>query len=331
MLACICDNNTKKLDEIYEYIKKIKTNSKENNPSIEKFKSYEELLFKVKQKKIKLDLIVITTPSGFHAEQVKMAANHGINVCTEKPMSTNWSDAKSMVNSCDKNKVKFFVVKQNRLNSTLQLLKKQIDNGRFGKIALVSVNVFWSRGQDYYDQDKWRGTWEFDGGALMNQASHYVDLLTWLIGPVESIGAKIATIARNIEVEDTAVLNLKWRNGALGSMSVTMVTYPKNLEGSITILGDQGTAKVGGLAVNQIQEWKFSTESQNDKYIEQASYNTTNVYGSGHIPYYTNMLDTLLGDAKAICDGKEGLKSLELLIGAYRSAKENKIINFPLD
>lgn len=246
-------------------------------------------------------------------------------------MSTNWDDAKSMVSCCDENKVKFFVVKQNRFNSTLQLLKKQIDGGRFGKIALVSINVFWSRGQDYYDKDEWRGTWEFDGGALMNQASHYVDLLTWLIGPVENIGAKIATIARNIEVEDTAVLNLKWRNGALGSMSVTMVTYPNNLEGSITILGEKGTVKVGGIAVNEIKEWKFSTPSEDDKYIDQANYNTANVYGAGHIPYYANMLDTLLGEAQAICDGREGLKSLELLIGAYRSAKENNTINIPLD
>ena len=246
-------------------------------------------------------------------------------------MSTNWNDAKSMVRCCDENKVKLFVVKQNRLNSTLQLLKKQIDSGRFGKIALVSINVFWSRGQDYYDQDEWRGTWEFDGGALMNQASHYVDLLSWLIGPLESIQAKIGTIARNIEVEDTAVLNLKWRNGALGSMSVTMVTYPKNLEGSITILGDKGTVKVGGTAVNKIEVWQFSTSNEDDKYIEQSNYHISTMYGAGHINYYSNMLNTLLGEEQAICDGREGIKSLEILIGAYRSAKENKIINFPLE
>ncbi len=246
-------------------------------------------------------------------------------------MATKWNEAKSMVSCCEENKVKFFVVKQNRLNSTLQLLKKQIDNGRFGKIALVSVNVFWARGQDYYDQDEWRGTWEFDGGALMNQASHYVDLLTWLIGPVDSIGAYIATIARSIEVEDTAVLSLRWRNGSLGSMSVSMVTYPKNLEGSITIIGENGTAKVGGIAVNEIEEWEFSTESEDDKLIKQVSQKTTNVYGSGHVPYYSNMIDTLLGNAEPICDGREGMKSLELLIGAYKSAKENKIINIPFE
>ena len=174
-------------------------------------------------------------------------------------MATRWKDGVAMVKACDEAGVNLFVVKQNRFNSTLHQ-KRQLQAGRFGKLAMVSVNVFWQRPQSYYDKDNWRGTWEFDGGALMNQASHYVDLLDWLVGPVESLSASIATLGRAIEVEDTAAMQLRWRNGALGTMAVTMLTYPKNLEGSITLLGETGTVKIGGPAVNKIEHWDFAGE-----------------------------------------------------------------------
>jgi UDP-N-acetyl-2-amino-2-deoxyglucuronate dehydrogenase len=196
---------------------------------------------------------------------------------------------------------------------------------------MVAVNVFWQRPQSYYNQDSWRGTWEFDGGALMNQASHYVDLLDWLVGPVESLSASTATLGRNIEVEDTAALQLRWRSGALGTMAVTMLTYPKNLEGSITLLGETGTVRIGGPAVNKIEQWAFADESPDDAEVEQASYATTSVYGFGHPPYYANVLDALQGKAEALCDGREGLRSLELLIGAYRSARDGRPVHLPLD
>jgi UDP-N-acetyl-2-amino-2-deoxyglucuronate dehydrogenase len=210
-------------------------------------------------------------------------------------------------------------------------VKKQLKAGRFGRLAMVAVNVFWQRPQSYYDQDSWRGKWEFDGGALMNQASHYIDLLDWLVGPVQSISASTATLGRNIEAEDTAALQLRWRNGALGTMAVTMLTYPKNLEGSITLLGETGTVRIGGSAVNQIEHWIFSDEAPDDDLVEKASYQTTNVYGFGHPPYYENVLDALQGKNEPLCDGREGLNSLELLIGAYRSARDNQVINFPLN
>ena len=165
----------------------------------------------------------------------------------------------------------------------------------------------------------------------MNQASHYVDLLDWLVGPVEAISASIATLGRRIEVEDTATLQLRWRNGALGTMSVTMLTYPQNLEGSITILGETGTVRVGGPAVNQIEHWSFADKSPDDDKIHKASYHTTNVYGNGHLPYYSNMLSALEGKESALCDGREGLRSLELLIGAYRSARDAKVVHLPLE
>ena len=158
-------------------------------------------------------------------------------------MATRWSDGIKMVNACDKAKVKLFVVKQNRYQPALQLLKEAIKKQRFGRIYLANLNVFWTRPQTYYDQAKWRGTWEFDGGAFMNQASHYVDLLDWLIGPVQSVHAMMATLAINMEAEDTGVLNIRWRSGTLGSMNVTMLTYPKNLEASLTLLGEKGSVK----------------------------------------------------------------------------------------
>ncbi|HTL92884.1 MAG TPA: Gfo/Idh/MocA family oxidoreductase, partial [Steroidobacteraceae bacterium] len=183
------------------------------------------------------DVVVLCTPSGEHpAQSIKIAAA-GRHVITEKPMATRWADGKRMVEACDAANVRLFVVKQNRRNTTLQLLKRAVEQKRFGRIYMVALNVFWSRPQSYYDSARWRGTWEFDGGALMNQASHYVDLLDWLIGPVESVQAYTATLARHIQVEDTAVVGIRWRSGALGSMSVTMLTYPRNYEGSITVLG----------------------------------------------------------------------------------------------
>lgn len=295
------------------------------------FGSYPELLAAAERRQTPLDLVVLATPSGLHPGQVIAAAEVGLHVMTEKPMATRWADGVAMVKACDDAGVQLFVVKQNRFNSTLQLVKKQLQAGRFGKLAMVAVNVFWQRPQSYYDQDAWRGTWEFDGGALMNQASHYVDLLDWLVGPVESVSASTATLGRAIEVEDTAALLLRWRNGALGTMAVTMLTYPKNLEGSITLLGETGTVRIGGPAVNQIEHWAFADQSPDDSLVEQASYSTTSVYGFGHPSYYSNVLDALQCKAEALCDGREGLRSLELLIGAYRSARDGRTVHLPLE
>ena len=280
-------------------------------------------------KKEDLDLTVICTPSGVHADQTELCARHGVNVMTEKPMATRWNDGVSMVKVCDKAGVRLFVVKQNRSNSTLQLLKRAVKENRFGKIHMVHLNVFWTRPQEYYDQAPWRGTWEFDGGALMNQASHYVDLLDWLIGPIDKVQAMTST-TRDIEVEDSGVLNIKWRNGAIGSMSVTMLTYPKNLEGSITILGEKGTVRIGGVAVNDIQHWEFDVPKDYDKTVQEASYQTASVYGFGHPLYYNNVIEVLRGNIEPETDGREGLRSLEVLIAAYLSARDGKIISLPL-
>ena len=277
------------------------------------------------------DIVAVCTPSGMHPRQTIETAEAGVHVMTEKPMATRWKDGLRMVESCDDAGVHLFVVKQNRFNATLQLLRRAIDEGRFGRIYMAGVNVFWTRPQEYYDTDRWRGTWELDGGAFMNQASHYVDLLDWLIGPVASVQAMAGTLARDIEVEDSGVMNVRWRNGALGSVSVTMLTYPRNLEGSLTILGEHGTVKIGGVAVNEIQTWDFADERDYDEEVRNANYETTSVYGYGHPRYYRNVIEVLRGRERPETDGREGLKSLEVLIAAYVSARDNRTVNLPLE
>lgn len=277
------------------------------------------------------DVFILTTPSGLHPDQAIEIAKAGKSVVTEKPMATRWEDGKRMVRACDEAGVRLFVVKQNRRNATLQLLKKAIQKKRFGKIYMVNLNVFWTRPQSYYDQGDWRGRWEYDGGAFMNQASHYVDLVDWLIGPLESLQAYTATLGRDIEAEDTGVISLKWRSGALGSMNVTMLTYPKNLEGSITILGEKGTVRIGGMAVNEVQHWEFEDTDPDDVKVKEASYETTSVYGFGHPLYYDNVINVLRGEAEPETDGREGLKSLEVIIATYLSARDGRRVALPLD
>ena len=277
------------------------------------------------------DVVILTTPSGLHADQTVQIAATGRHVMTEKPMATRWHDGLRMVKACDDAGVRLFVVKQNRRNATLQLLKQAVDKKRFGRIYMVNINVFWTRPQSYYDSAAWRGKWEFDGGAFMNQASHYVDLLDWLIGPIESLHAYTATLERNIEVEDSGVLNVRWRSGALGSMNVTMLTYPQNLEGSITIIGEKGTVRVGGVAVNEIQHWEFADKDPDDEKVKASNYQTTSVYGFGHPLYYENVIDVMRGTAAPETDGREGLKSLEVLIATYLSARDGKRVALPLD
>ncbi len=291
------------------------------------FASYDEMLAQAE-----CDVVVIATPSGLHPAQTIQAAARGRHVVTEKPMATRWQDGHRMVEACDKAGVRLFVVKQNRLNPTVQLVRRAIAKGRFGPIYMVTCNVFWTRPQSYYDEARWRGTWEFDGGAFMNQASHYVDLLEWLIGSVESVHAFTATLARSIQAEDTGVANFRWRSGALGSMSVTMLTYPKNLEGSLTIIGEKGTVRLGGVAVNRIEHWEFAEpDAEDDALVKDASYQISSVYGHGHALYYDNVIRTLRGEAEPLTDGREGLRSLELLIAIYTSARDNRRVGLPLE
>jgi UDP-N-acetyl-2-amino-2-deoxyglucuronate dehydrogenase len=276
------------------------------------------------------DVLALTTPSGLHPRQAMAAARAGLHVISEKPMATRWDEALEMVRVCREAGVKLFVVKQNRLNPTMQALKKAIDAARFGRIFMVNVNVFWTRPQSYYDEAPWRGRWDLDGGAFLNQASHYVDMLDWLVGPVDSVHAYTATLARDIEAEDTGVMSLRLRKGGLASINVTMLTHGKNFEGSITILGEHGTVRVGGVAVNRIEHWEFASPQPEDALITQANYTTPSVYGPGHPLYYDNVISSLRGERAAEVDGYAGLRSLEVVLAAYRSARDGARVGLPL-
>jgi UDP-N-acetyl-2-amino-2-deoxyglucuronate dehydrogenase len=289
------------------------------------YASYDEMLAEAA-----CDVVAICTPSGLHPRHGIAAAAHGKHVVSEKPMATRLDEADALVAACDRAGVQLFVVKQNRLNPSVQLLRRAVDKGRFGRIYMANTTVRWSRPQEYYDQAPWRGTWEFDGGAFMNQASHYVDLIQWLVGPVESVLAQTATLARRIEAEDTGVAILRFRSGAIGTIEVTMLTYPRNLEGSITILGERGSVKIGGTAVNRVEHWTFAEYDDDDKLVESAATTPPTVYGFGHEGYYRNVLDVLRGAAPPDTDGRAGRKSLELILGIYESARTRCEVSLPL-
>jgi len=276
------------------------------------------------------DVVAVCTPSGLHSAHGAAAARARKHVITEKPMAISLTQADELVHACDDAGVQLFVVKQNRLNPPIQLLKRAVDKGRFGRIYMANVTVRWQRPQEYYDAEPWRGTWEFDGGAIMNQASHYVDLIQWLVGPVESVLAKTATQARRIEAEDSGVGLVKFRSGALGVIEVNVLTYPRNLEGSITVLGERGSVKIGGTAVNRVDHWLFADYDDDDKLVDSANTNPPNVYGYGHEGYYRNVLAVLRGEAKPETDGRAGRKSLELILGLYESAKSGCEVPIPL-
>lgn len=311
-LVAVCDNNPnqfKKLDEL--------------SMRPRQYGDYERMI-----RENKIDLMVICTPSGLHSEHGILASRNKIHVLTEKPMATNLKDADRLIFECSQNDVHLYVVKQNRLNRTIQYLKKAIEIGRFGKIYQVICNVLWTRPQNYYDMDAWRGKRALDGGAFLNQSSHYVDLMYYLFGEVKSVFALTRTLARKIEVEDSGIAVFEFENGVIGTMNTSMLTYPKNYEGSITIIGEKGTVKIGGIAVNKIEKWEFSEYHDMDKEVLDSSYDTASVYGTGHFHFYQKIMEHLREENSIFVDGFDGRKSLEIIMGIYRSAEESKIVYF---
>ena len=276
----------------------------------------------------KIDVVVVLTESGLHAQHTIELAPYGAHVVVEKPMALTLDDADSMIEACDEHGVKLFVVKQNRFNVPIVQLRKALKQGRFGKLIMGTVRVRWCRPQAYYDQDPWRGTWAYDGGVLTNQASHHVDLLEWMMGDVESVFAKSKRALVDIEAEDTAVVILKFRNGALGVIEATTAIRPKDLEGSISILGETGSVEVGGFAVNEMKTWNFSEEFEEDReVIEKYSVNPPNVYGFGHQAYYEHVVDCLDNKTAQLVDGLQGRKSLELINAIYESIETGEEVS----
>jgi len=276
----------------------------------------------------KIDVVVVLTESGVHAQHTMELAPYGAHIMVEKPMALTLDDADKMIEACDTNGVKLFVVKQNRFNVPVVQLRKALEDGRFGKLIMGTVRVRWCRPQSYYDQDSWRGTWAYDGGVLTNQASHHVDLLEWMMGDVESVFARSKTALVDIEAEDTAVVILKFRNGALGVIEATTAIRPKDLEGSLSVLGEKGSVEIGGFAVNEMKTWNFSEPlDDDDEVIDKYSVNPPNVYGFGHQAYYEHVIDCLNNKTAQLVDGLQGRKSLELINAIYESIETGKEIS----
>ncbi len=272
-----------------------------------------------------IDVVSVLTESGNHAKHVIGLANYGKHIVVEKPMALTIDDADRMIVACAENNCKLFVVKQNRFNVPVVKLREALEVGRFGKLVLGTVRVRWCRTQEYYDQASWRGTWAMDGGVLANQASHHIDLLEWMMGDVESVFAKSITALADIEAEDTAIVTLKFKNGALGLIEATTAVRPKDLEGSISILGEYGTVEIGGFAVNKMLHWNFSKkQTSDDEVMEKFSVNPPNVYGFGHKAYYEHVVDCVLNNKKQLIDGLEGRRSLELISAIYESIETGK-------
>jgi UDP-N-acetyl-2-amino-2-deoxyglucuronate dehydrogenase len=278
-----------------------------------------------------IDVVSVLTPSGMHAEHAIQVARSKRHVIVEKPMALTLNDADAMIRECDAAGVGLYVVKQNRFNVPVVKAREALDAGRFGKLVLGTVRVRWCRDQSYYAQDSWRGTWAQDGGVLSNQASHHVDMLSWFMGGVEAVHARGVTALVDIEAEDTAVATLKFRNGALGVIEATSASRPKDMEGSLSVLGATGAVEIAGFAVNKIRTWQFSQPAPVDADVmEKFSVNPPNVYGFGHQAYYEHMVEVLAQGAKPLVDGHEGRQSLELIMALYESIASGREVKLPL-
>lgn len=278
-----------------------------------------------------IDAVSVLTPSGMHAEHSIQVARSRRHVIVEKPMALTLSDADAMIKACDDHGVRLFVVKQNRFNVPVVKAREALDAGRFGRLVLGTVRVRWCRDQSYYDHDSWRGTWAQDGGVLANQASHHVDMLSWFMGEVESVHARGITALARIEAEDTAVATVKFRNGALGIIEATSATRPKDMEGSLSVLGSGGAVEIAGFSVNKIRTWQFTESLATDAdVVEKFSVNPPNVYGFGHQAYYEHVVDCLANGATALVDGHHGKQSLELIMALYESIASGQEVKLPL-
>lgn len=286
------------------------------------YTSYDEMLAKEN-----IDIVNILTPSGLHpVHTIDIVKKYKKHIVCEKPMALKLEDADEMISTCDENGVRLFIVKQNRYNLPVQKLRKALEAGKFGKLVMGTVRVRWCRPQKYYDADAWRGTWELDGGVITNQASHHIDLLEWMMGEPVSVMAKTETYLANIETDDTAAAIIKFKNGALGIVEATTAVRPKDLEGSLSVMGENGTVVIGGFAVNKMDTWNFLGESEEEKnaVLKEFAEMPPNVYGFGHKRYLEHIIDCVKNNKKALVDGLEGRRSLELINAMYESSETGK-------
>jgi len=264
-----------------------------------------------------IDIICICTPSGLHAEHGIAAARAGKHVVVEKPSDVSLEAARRLVETCAEAGVHLFPIFQNRLNTTIQLLKAAVDKGRFGKIHAINSTVIWKRTQDYYDSAAWRGTRAMDGGAFMNQGIHFVDAMRHIGGEIVEVSAMLGTLSRQMECEDIGSALFRFQSGALGNIFVTMLG-DKDREGSLTVLGEHGCVKIGGVALNTIETWDFAeADPEQDALARDADYHTASVYGNGHKAFYREVLNHLHHNAPLTATPRDALKTLELLCGVY--------------
>lgn len=281
-----------------------------------------------------IDLVAICTESGYHADIAIYCMKKGIHVIVEKPMALSTEDAENMILTSEENKVKMCISHQNRFNISIQKLRKALEGGRFGKIIAGNARILWNRDQSYYKQALWRGTYELDGGCLMNQCIHNIDLLQWMLGgEIKWVHGDVSNnVHPYIEAEDYGSIQIKFKSGAIGNVEGTVCVYPKNLEETLTIIGEKGTAVIGGLAVNKIQTWKFSDESDSEESVmNECNTEVDSVYGMGHTPLYRDMVEAIKEDKEPYINGQSGKKAMEIILAAYKSNLEGKRIQFPLE
>lgn len=280
-----------------------------------------------------IDVVTIATESGYHAEIAKYCMNKGKHVIVEKPMALSIEDADSMIECARENKVKLCVSHQNRFNKPIQQLREAVDNDRFGRIFNGTARILWNRNMNYYNQAPWRGTWKLDGGTLMNQCIHNIDLLQWMLGgEIDTVYSQCDTYLRNIEAEDFGAVIIRFKNGAIGIVEGSACVFPKNLKETLDIFGEKGTVCIGGLAVNKIEAWRFddNLDSEND-ILKLQEGDPDSVYGFGHTPLFKDIIDAIKDDREPLINGEEGKKGMSIILAAYKSRLTGLPVKFPLE
>ena len=299
----------------------------QNDISILRYTDYKSMIQEVKP-----DLVSIATESGIHAEIALFCIDHGVHVIIEKPMAMSISDANEIIRHSEEKHVKVSACHQNRFNIAVQEMRHAFEAGRFGRLSHGSIHVRWNRNQGYYDQAPWRGTWAQDGGALMNQCIHGIDLLRWTFGgEIEEVyGQTRQQFHDYLEAEDVGMAVVKFKNGAIATIEGTTNVYPKNLEETLYIFGEKGTVKIGGTSTNNIDVWDFADESEADTKNKGLQEETSNVYGNGHTSLFADMIDAIQNDRKPYVDAYAGRDALELVLAIYKSQKEGKAVKLQL-
>lgn len=299
----------------------------EGDTSIKRYTDYRKMV-----QENKPELVSIATESGIHAEIALYCIENNINVIIEKPMAMSLQDADKIIELSEKKNVKVCACHQNRFNVAVQEMRKALESGRFGKLSHGSIHVRWNRNRDYYTQAPWRGTWAQDGGALMNQCIHGIDLLRWTFGDeVEEVyGQTRQQFHDYLEAEDVGMAVVKFKNGAIATVEGTTNVYPQNLEETLYIFGEKGTVKIGGKSTNNIDVWDFVEESEADQKNKGLQEATSNVYGNGHTSLFADMIDAIQNDRKPYVDAHAGRNALEMVLAIYKSQKEGKAVQLPL-